>query len=82
MESKKRLGCLWEKTSQKGLTYMSGTLYLEGGVRIPVVAFKAKTKTKPTSPDWDIFEAKKPGEITTKPETNTPLFKDEDNIPF
>mgnify|MGYP001348775559 FL=1 len=65
-----KLGVLWKKQSEKGLSFFSGTLDIDGR-KIPIVIFPNRDKVG-SQPDWNIYLSEPKG--TKK--------QDEDTIPF
>lgn len=51
------MGCLWEKSSARGETFMTGIVEV-GSEKIPVVLFRTKEKKSEKSPDWRILKSK------------------------
>lgn len=52
-----KLGALWLGKSQKGATYMSGVVTVDG-VETRVVVFKNGFKEAPNHPDYVIYESR------------------------
>lgn len=56
-EKQKEWGALWIKTSGKGMSFMSGTLDIDGK-KVEVVAFLNSNKKNPKEPDWRLYESR------------------------
>lgn len=56
-EKQKEVGVLWSKTSNKGMSFMSGTIEIEGK-KVEVVAFLNSNKKNPKEPDWRLYESR------------------------
>ncbi len=81
-----KIGSLWEKTSKKGETFLSGSITIKGQ-GITIVCFKNSYK-KPgdNQPDWVIQESEpyvsnKPRQ-ESKPQFNTTSYDDDPDIAF
>lgn len=64
------IGALWEKTSAKGDTYLSGTIEINGE-KISLVCFKNGQKKLDKHPDWKVLisspRPSAPKELSTTP---------------
>lgn len=65
---KLELGALWEKTSSKGETYMTGYIKNTKGESVEIVLFRNKTADNPTAPLWRVYKSVKREVVSKQPQ--------------